>query len=201
MQRSRQAKKNAGQRRDPEQSAMAVIRSVGHQARIFKRTLCSVGVISTSALGFIGVTNVASSGNATSAVNWSSYEAIALEFRVIAVEVNIMPIVNAQTTPTTPAPSLLAICAFSSDDLPTTFGQVAQGPGGKTKNGYRPITFAASAKDFPNAMLWTPSSGAVPTANLFGVMLADPGSVPASTASIPYFRIVVRYAVEFRSLD
>jgi len=180
---------------------MVMIHNPGRQARIFRRTLCSVGVISTTALGFVGVVNAASSGNATSAVNWSSYEAVALEYRVLAVEVEIMPIVNSQTTPTTPAPTLLAVCAFSSDDLPTTFGQVAQGPGGKTKNALRPIRFAASAKSFPNASLWTASAAAVPTANLFGVMIADPGSVPASTASIPYFRVVVRYAVEFRSLD
>jgi hypothetical protein len=187
--------------RDPTTVAIREITLVNRQARIFRRALDTTAVLSTSAGGFLGVQNVAASANVTSAVNWSSYEAIALEYRVLAVQIEIFPIVNAQTSPTTPAPTMYAICAYSSDDVPTTYGQVAQGPGALVRNGYRPTKFGASSKDFPNAKLWAPVTGAVPAANIFGIVLADPGSIPASTASTAYFRVTIKYLVEFRSLD
>jgi len=176
--------------------------SIERQARMFKRVLATSSTLATTAGGVIGVQNVASSTNVTSAPNWANFQGIALEFRVTGVEVFVFPIVNAQTVSTpTPAPALLAVCAYSSDGIPTAFNEVAQGPGGKLFNAYRPIRFAASSKDFPNAKLWNVITGGItPTDNIFGIVLADPGTAPISVGTNIYFRVVVKYLVEFRSL-
>jgi hypothetical protein len=186
---------------DPEKIAERAIDAAGRQTRVFKRTLVTESTISTGATGYLGVLNAASSANATSAVNWGSYSAIAQEYRVLAIELEMHPIVNAQTTATTPSPTVVYACSYSSDDIPSAYQQVAQGPGGKTFSGYRPIKFAASSKGFPGAKLFVGVGAAIATNNTFGIMAADSGTVPASTASTAYFRATIRYVVEFRSFD
>jgi hypothetical protein len=203
MQRSRKSKGNAKrvQDRDPAATTMHQMVMVERQARTFSRVLVTSALILTNASGVIGVQNIASSTNVTSAANWGNFQGIALEFRVTGLEVDILPIVNSQTSGTTPAPSMVAVCAYSSDGIPTAFNDVAQGPGAKIYSGYRPIRFTASSKGYPNAQLWNVITGGVtPSDNIFGIVMADPGTSPFSTPSAGYFRIVVKYLVQFRSL-
>jgi hypothetical protein len=197
--RSRQKKGDRRNREVPEAGVARALVGAEKQARIFQRTLVTQSSISTGATGYLGVLNAASSANATSAVNWGSYQAIALEWRVKGIQLELMPIVSAQTTATTPPPTEVYSCAYSSDDVPTAALAVAQGPGGKTQWGMRPIKVTATPKGFANANLWIPTSGAMPAVNAFGIMIADNGTVPASTATTVYFRATIRYLVEFRS--
>lgn len=195
------SRRQAPSQKDPAVETLTKMVSVERQARVFSRVLVTSALILTNGSGVIGVQNVASSTNVTSAANWGNFQGIALEFRVTGLEAVIMPIVNSQTSGTTPAPSMVAVCAYSSDGIPTAFNDVAQGPGAKIYSGYRPINFTASSKGFPNAKLWNVITGGVtPTDNIFGIVMADPGTSPFSTPSAGYFRIVVKYLVEFRSL-
>jgi len=200
---NRRSKKECkgGPRRDPEQVALASLEVTNRQARTFKRVLISSSSISTTAGGVIGVDTLASSSNVTVASNWADFEGIALEYRVLVVEAEIFPIVTSCTSPTVPSPTMLAMSAWSSDIIPSSWNAVAQGPGAKLFLGNQKMKFAASAKDYPNVKLWTGITATIATANIYGIMFADPGTAPISVASTPYFRVVVRYLVEFRSFN
>lgn len=200
---SRRSKKERGNgtRRDPEVATLAAIEITNRQARTFKRVLITSSSISTTAGGVIGVDTLASSSNVTVASNWADFQGIALEYRVLAVEAEIFPIVTSCTSPTVPSPTMLAMSAWSSDAIPSSWNAVAQGPGAKLFLGNQKMKFAASVKNNPNAKLWTGITATIATANIYGIMFADPGTAPISAASTPYFRALVRYLVEFRSFN
>jgi hypothetical protein len=203
---SRAARRSGGKsRRDPEITAMTQIEQPLRQTRTFTKTLTTSGTIVTGATGYIGTINAAESSGVTSAVNWTALQSTCLEYRVLAVEIQVFPIVNSQTTSTTPAPNMLFVCAYSSGEAPASVGAVSQGPGAKVFDGYRSFKFAASAKQFGNAHLWTQMAATIPVSGnypgAFGIYLADQGVVPASTASTVYFRVLIKYLTQFRSLD
>jgi hypothetical protein len=199
QQKSRKARRGANQK-DPEKHAELQIEKIASQGRILKRVLITSSTVSTGAGGFIGVTNVASSSNVSSAINWGSYQAIAVEYRVTGIELEIFPVVNSNTVTASPAPTMLAACAYSSDTVPSSWSTVAQGPGSKSFSGMERCTFACDTKGFPGCRLWIPIASAPTLPNVFGVVIADPGTAPASAAVTVYFRILIRYLTEFRSL-
>jgi roadblock/LC7 domain-containing protein len=171
------------------------------QTRIVRRVCSDVITLATNASGFVALTTLASSGLVTSSLNWASYAGAAIEYRVAGLEVLIFPVVNSQTNLTTPVPSFLAVCGFSSGTVPATIGQIIEGPGGKILTGHRPTRFAVGMKGYQDAHLWTPTTGAIVTTEQYGIACMGTTATPAAVASSTYFKIVIKYLVDFRSLD
>jgi hypothetical protein len=168
--------------------------------RIVKKVLCQSSTLSTSAGGYVVEQAVTGSNAVSVAGTWSAISANFLEYRVIGLEVKFFPIVNAQTSFTTPPPCMLALAAYSSGYAPTTYQQVAEGPTAKIVNALRPFSFNATAKGNSNAMLWTATNATIAAANVFGVIIASDSTVPAGPVTQAVIRWTVRYLVEFRSL-
>jgi hypothetical protein len=93
------------------------------------------------------------SGQVTSAISFSALFTLFEEYRVVGMEVEVFPLVNAQTSLATPAPSMLAIGKMSSGTSPATYQEIAQAPESKIVNGLRPFKFVCSAKGFVDGLL------------------------------------------------
>lgn len=177
------------------------MRGLTKSVRLFKKVIAHNGIIATNASGFVAPQALTGSNAVTSAATWSADAALALEYRVVAIELWVFPIINTQTNLTLPPPSHLAVSAYSSGVSPGTYDQVSQAPGAKFVDGHRPFKFCASARGFPDALLFTSTSTSIPTANTYGIQVSDPGSAPAGPVSSTLYRWAVQYLVEFRSLD
>jgi len=170
------------------------------ETRIIRRSLANVGVLSTNASGVIGVQAIANSTQVNTCPAWSNLIQSALEYRVLGIEVDFFPIVNCQAGVTTPAPCFIATCGYSSGTAPATIALVCEGPGAKLHDGFKRFRAVQTARGFPDAMLWTSNAGTIPALNGFGIMAADQSLVPAGAISQIYFRYVVKYLLELRSL-
>jgi hypothetical protein len=208
--RSRKNRSKSGKRGDavalvawaPSPEAVpGALRGLTRSVRLFRKVIAHNGIIATNASGFVAPQALTGSNAVTSAATWSADAALALEYRVVAIGLWVFPIINCQTNLTLPPPSHLAISAYSSGVTPGTYDQVAQAPGAKFVDGHKPFKFFASAKGFPDALLFTATSGSIATANTFGIQVSDPGSAPAGPVSSTLYRWAVQYLVEFRSLD
>jgi hypothetical protein len=178
-----------------------MMRSLTKETRIFRKVLGNTGNIPTNGSGYLGVVPVAGSNAVTSCATWSTISITALEYRVIGMECEFFPVVNTATSYATPPPAMIMTCDYSAGLAPSTVATVLEGPRAKVVNGYRPFRLAASAKGFPPAMLWTATSASIVTANTYGFVIADQGAIPAGPIAQNVLRFVVRYIVEFRSLD
>jgi hypothetical protein len=178
-----------------------LMRTLTKEARIFRKVLANVGVIATAASGYLGVTPVAGSNAVTSCGTWTAMSQNALEYRVIGMEVQYFPVTNTATSYATPTPAMIVTGLYSSGVTPTTVDEIAQAPGATIVNGFRPFRQKASAKGFPDAMLWTATNATIASANTYGFVISDQAIVPAGPVMQNILRFCVRYIVEFRSLD
>jgi hypothetical protein len=198
--RGRKPKKSAA--RDGGESVIFREIQVGQrQARVITRVICDHFQISTNGSGIVALQSVVTSGGVTGTPNWASYAGAAIEYRVKGIQIELMPIVPAQTNVTTPSPCYLIIAAYSSFSLPATYGQLLEGPGSQMFNGFQKMKFAASPKGYIDADMWISTSSGVASTEMYGICLAGPPSAPVAAVSQTYFRGVVKYLVQFRSLD
>jgi hypothetical protein len=171
------------------------------QARIIQRVICDHFQISTNVSGIVAIQSVVTSGGVTGTPNWAAFAGAAIEYRVKGIQIELMPIVSSQTNVTTPSPCYLIISAYSSFSVPATFGQLLEGPGSQMFNGFQKMKFAASPKGYLDADMWISTSSGVASTESYGICLAGPPSAPVAAVSQTYFRGVVKYLVDFRSLD
>jgi len=170
------------------------------ETRLVRKVLCIPGVTASTAGGFIAVQNVVNTSQVSTATAFSALSTLFLEYRVLGMEVEFFPIVDAQTTVATPAPSMLGICKASSGTFPGTFQEIVEGPEGRVVNALRPFKISVSAEGFLDALQWTPIGNTIAVANEFAVAIGDSGLNPASAASTTYLRWVCKFLTEFRSL-
>jgi len=168
--------------------------------RVLRRVMATYTNLSTNGSGYIGVASLASTAGVTSATDWASTSALYIEYRVAAIELFVIPTLNTVSSLTTPAPSYLVFCQHSSGLAPSTFGDVACGTGSKVMDARKIMHLSMDFKGFNDAQNWTNTSTTIPSDSVYGWIGADSGTVPASVVSTAYFRILVRYLVEFRTL-
>jgi hypothetical protein len=177
------------------------MKDLTREARIFRKVLAHNGTIATAATGFVTPQAITGSNAVTSAASWTTVSATALEYRVVALELFVFPVINAQTTLTLPPPAFLAVSAYSSGLSPGTFDQIAEAPGARFVDGHKPFRFAVGAKGLPDALMYVPTNASIVTSSTFGIQVSDQGSAPAGPVSTVIYKWVAQYLVEFRSLD
>jgi hypothetical protein len=164
--------------------------------QIVKRMTISGDVLATGAGTQIPVTAISSAEvQAAPASEWASFAARYQQYRVRAIRVTGKAIQPIQTA--TSSHSVLYRGDFIGSSSPSTAAQVLSDEN---------VRECATHKDFrdivtwsrnPNAMLWNPTSAAIPTANEFSWVAASPGVPPLTTATT-YYALTVEYEVEFR---
>jgi hypothetical protein len=203
-QRALARKKKTKGNRNPNAAEAMIFKQVEfgqRQARVISRVIADHFQIGTNASGIIALQSVVTSGGVTSTPNWASFAGAAIEYRVRGIQIQIMPITNAQTSLANPAPCYLVISSYSSFSMPATFGQLLEGPGSRMYEAFKMMKFAATPKGYPDADEWISTSSGVASTESYGICLAGPQSAPVAGLSFTYFRGIVKYLVEFRSLD
>jgi hypothetical protein len=169
--------------------------------RVIRKVFAHSGTLSTSVGGFIAEQAICGNNSVQASTGWSAMSGSFLEYRVIGIELFLFPLVNCQTNLTNPAPTMLALSAYSSGLASTTYDEVAEGPQSKLWCGRKPTRYAISAQGDLDAMQWTATNVAIPSGESYGIIIAGDLAAPAATASSVYFRWTAKYLTELRSLD
>lgn len=197
------ARKGRGGERRARNTDVDVPRAIASTTRInrtFRKKLCVSGVLQTTAGGYLGLQQIINTTQVTSVATWSYYAGVALEYRVLMLEVEGFPIVNCQTNFTTPVPCMAALSIFSSGAIGSNFPEVAEGPNSTLVDPRHKWKKCADMRNYPNALTWTSIASTIAGANEVGIAICDTGTAPAGPASTTVFRFVATYLVEFRSL-
>jgi hypothetical protein len=176
-----------------------IIRMLNKEVRLWRRVLAHSGSFSTAGTGFLGVTAVTGSNAMSNSTDWTTVSELALEYRVLGIECEFFPVLNAQGSYTTPAPPCYALCAYSSGLAPSTVDSILVGAQAKIVSGHRPFKFSASAKGFMDGLSWTPCNATVSSTNTYGVYITDLPSGIAGPATTKVLLATFKYLVELRS--
>jgi len=176
-----------------------VIKTLTKEPRLWRKVLAHNGSISTSVGGYVTGAAVTGSNAVTSCSNWTEASSLALEYRVLGMELEFFPYLNDQNSYTTPSPPFFALCAYSSGVALTTLDLILEGPNGKVVDGRKPFKFNASTKGFMDALSWFATNTTITTSNTYGVCIIGGQGIagPVSTIVLLW---TVKYLVEFRSL-
>ncbi len=166
-------------------------------ARFLRRMAFSPVNISTGAGGSVAATTLCNSaGVSASAPDFSSCANLYTAYRVVAMEVHVLPYFPVNTTAVT-VPSVMATCEFQSGLIPATYAQIADGSNARLCSGYKEARFGVDFRKDPNAQLWTPTTSAIASGNSYGVALVSGGM--ASTASTAVWFVQAYALVEFQT--
>ncbi len=185
----------------PPSKVPRAVKLTQREYRVMRKVFAHSGTLSTNASGFIAEQAICGNNSVQASTGWASASGAFLEYRVVGIELKVFPLVNCQTSLTTPAPTCIAMCAYSSGLASTTFDEVAEGPGSIIVDGRKPWTYCVSAKGNIDGMQWTATNVAIPSGESYGIIVASDLAAPAATVSAVYFRWVAKYLTELRSLD
>lgn len=170
-------------------------------SRVVRKVFAHSGVITTSAGGFITQQALCGNNSVQAATNWAASSGGFLEYRVVAIEMFVFPIVNCQTNLTTPAPTMLAMAGYASGYASTTYDEVASAAGAIIVDGRKPWKFMVTSRGNLDGSQWTATNVAIPSGESYGIIIAGDLAAPAAVASSTYFRWTAKYLTELRSLD
>ncbi len=166
-------------------------------AHFVRRMALSAANVSTGAGGTVAATTLCNSASVSaSAPDFSSCANLYTAYRVVAMEVHVLPYFPVNTTAVT-VPSVMATCEFQSGQIPATYAQIADGSNARLTSGYKEARFAVDFRRDPNAQLWTPTTSAIASGNSYGVALVSGGQ--ASTASTAVWFVQAFALVEFQT--
>lgn len=195
---SKKARASAGSRKN--RTAGSFNRAMSNAGDdIVKRCTLSGQSLATGAGTAIPVTSYTSSlVESAPAVEFASFAARYQQYRVRAIRVR-----GKATQPTQSNES--AIIAHSALYLGDYIGASAPASAAQVFSDER-VKESATCKDFsyvatwsrnPNAMLWNPTSAAIPAANQFSIVVAS-AAAPVLTSGTTYYAVTVEWEVEFR---
>lgn len=177
------------------------IKLAQRQQRVLRKVFAHSGTLSTNASGYIAEQAICGNNSVQASTGWSAAAGAFLEYRVIGIELFLFPLVNCQTNLTTPAPTMLALAAYSSGYASTTYDECAEGPQSYIWCARKPTRFAVSAEGNVDPMQWTATNVAIPAAESYGIVIAGDLAAPAATVSAVYIRWTAKYLTEMRSFD
>jgi hypothetical protein len=177
---------------------VALANNVSLDTRTVMRRMALIGTLATNGSGFVPATQYQSSG-VTSTYDWSGMSGRYLEYRVRAIRIRIFPLANMNYANGTVVPPTMLMSA----DIKGGVGYVnasalACGANLRVFRGYEVMDITCDWDGYPDAHLWTGTSGGIAAAESFGVQVQDSATAPASAASTVYFRVLQEYVVEFR---
>ncbi len=184
-------------RREERYDISQLDRFAAKAAHFVRRMAFSAVNLSTGVGGTIAATTLCNSASVSaSAPDFSSCANLYTAYRVVAMEVHVLPYFPVNTTGVT-VPAVIATCEFQAGLIPGTYAQMADGSNPRLCSGYKQYKFAVDFKRDPNAQLWTPTTSAVSSGNSYGIALVSGGL--ASTASTSVWFVQAYALVEFQT--
>jgi hypothetical protein len=200
------AKKNMKKSRNNADTNMLVVpRSIAFSGDVVVKRMTLHGTLSTvAATGYIFDASTFTTGYVESApaTEWASFAARYQQYRVRSFSVTFLP--NFNTSDTAIAGNIplvhLAISDYIGATAPTTIAQIIADERAVVRSaGGGAFAYEADWSRNPNAKLWnTTNSGALPTANQYGIACGSFNSVSLGGSSLPYYDYVIAWDVELR---
>jgi hypothetical protein len=172
---------------------------------IVKRLTFPGTVLSTGGSTIIPVTSVTSSQvQSAPATEWASFSARYQQYRVRAIRVKGKAINPVQSYDFAAGSQVLALShsvLYRGDYLgiavPANSSQLLSDELVKENTTNKDFSDTVNWKRNPNAMLWNPTSAAIPAANQYSWVCASPATPPLTTATT-YYALILEWEVEFR---
>lgn len=167
---------------------------------IYERWMAGAeSVLSTGAGGTVALTTLANAASVSSAPDFASAAVLYTTYRVKAIRVQLLPILNTSvyngagiTTP----PSVIAVYPCAANSVPTTFAQALDCSGLKLMSGYKGGICQTSWIGDPDAHLWTGTGSAIGSNEQF--LISCIGTSTAAAANSGVFKVLPFYLVQFR---
>ncbi len=193
--------KNRSKRATSEKAAVEKLYKTLHvDKRIYSRWIAGPEqTISTSVGGTVALTTMANAASISSAPDFASLAVVYTAYRCKAMRVQVFPFYSAPVytgAAVNIPPAILAIFPWTSNSVPTTFAQAQDVTGVHMMSGFKGAVVVNSYRGDPDAHLWTGTGAAIGSGEQFGISCI--GTAATSTASLPVFRVLVDYLVEFR---
>lgn len=176
-------------------------RQIGAGDIILKKMTLSSQSIATTAGSIIAVTTSVTSSLVQSApaAEWASFAARYQQYRVKSVRIRCSPCFPACSTPAVgTGHSQLYVSDYIGTGAPTSAAQVLSDESSSCHSTSKSVSYTASSRRNPNALLWNPTTAAIPAANQFGISWASSTVATMMAAATPYFSYDVEWVVEFR---
>lgn len=154
---------------------------------ILKRMTIPNGSLSTTAGGIVAVTTFSNSlVQSTPATEFASFAARYQQFRIKSFAIRSVPTfpVNSGMTAIT-GHNALYVSDFLGSAVPATAAQILADERCVVNSTARNWIFTVTSKRNPNALLWNPTSAAIPVANQMSIALAS-----STTATMPVSAII-----------
>jgi len=207
---SRKNRRGLGQNEDTSDAGLVLqapsaervpglIKTLTKEKRLWRKVLAHNGALTSSIGGYVIGQAVTGTNGVINCSQWADAIALALEYRVLGIELEFFPYLNDQNSYTTPSPPFIALCAYSSGVSLTTLDTILEGPQGKVVDGRKPFKFSVSAKGFMDGLSWFASNTTISTSNTYGVCCIGATGIAGPASTVMYLW-TVKYLVEFRSL-
>jgi len=153
--------------------------------------------ISTNGAGVVAVNTTIDSTlvETAPATEWASFAARYQQYRVKSVKM-IACATNPAASPGNAPVVPLYVSDFIGSSVPSSAAQILADEGSRVISSKNDFTFRATWARNPNAKLWTPTSGAITTANSYGIAFASNTAVTA--VSSLQFGYQLEFEVELR---
>lgn len=181
--------------RENRQMRLTVDKMAGQQRRFFRRMGGTTATLSTGGGGVLALSTLGNTSLvSTTCADFASCANLYVAYRVIAMEVVVLPFFVANTTAVT-VPVTIIVAPFMAATGFTTYAGAIDSSRSQVCSGYKSYKFTASNKGDNDAKLWTPTTAAIAGAEAYGLQCI--GDATASTVSTPVWRVNVWYVVEF----
>lgn len=175
---------------------MKLYRNIKQEKTIFTRWFAGTETVaSTTAGGILALQTLANAASVSATPDFASMAVVYTTYRVKALRVDLFPYSMVNTTAAN-YPPVVAVFPSFANTVATTFQQALDSTGSKLMSGYKGGSIVTSWKGDPDAHLWTGTGSAIGNNEQFLISLI--GTAAATTASLPVFRVIPQYLVEFR---
>jgi len=174
-----------------------LIDSAQASGKITRRVLTIVGDLSTNAAGFVPSASAFSSANAFSAPDFASLANLFVSYRVIAIEVDFVPVTTVNTTTSVEVPAI-ASCSWNGGTSPSTYQQITEAADYETHMVRGKLVKVCAKARQTQDKLWTGITSAITGTSTFGIAYGAPQTGRGATPTTQWCRYVQRMLVEFQ---
>jgi hypothetical protein len=174
-----------------------MINATQESGRVTRRVLTIVGDLSTNGAGFVPSASAFSSANAFSASDFASLANLFVSYRVVAMEVDFVPVTNVNTTTAVEVPAI-AHCSWNGGTSPSTYQQITEAADYQTSMLRGTIVKVCAKARQTQDKLWTGITSAITGTSTFGIAYGAPQTGRGTSVSTQWCRYVQRMLVELQ---
>jgi len=174
-----------------------MINATQEAGRVTRRVLTIVGDLSTNGAGYVPSASAFSSANAFSAPDFASLANLFVSYRVVAMEVDFVPVTSVNTTLAVEVPAI-AHCSWNGGTSPSTYQQITEAADYETSMLRGTIVKVCAKARQTQDKLWTGITASITGTSTFGIAYGAPQTGRGTSVSTQWCRYVQRLLVELQ---